>query len=171
MKNLKKIMTICLLFSSPTLYAESSKDCMNYWNQPVKKITVLDDVECDHIWEFGKNKIGDSRLKILESLDLEKENEQWQSIGECQQVLFNKKKYHIYNARYKEYGHNIWLIYDNKNAFAYFRKVNSKDQSVDLSCAQEGKDSDLKFILNTYLKTKTSVSMKKYRAKDWHKEQ
>ena len=170
MKNLKKIMIIYTLFGSQTLYAETSKDCINYWNQPIKKIKVLEEVECEHIWEFGKNKIDDSRLKILDGLDLKKENGQWQSIGECQQVLYNKKKYHIYNACYKEYGHNIWLIYDDKNAFAYFRKVNNKDQSVILSCSQVGMNNELKVILNSYLKINTSVSMKKYRANDWYKE-
>lgn len=170
MKNVKKIMFMFMCLSSSILYAESSKDCMNYWNQPIKKITVLEEVECDHIWDFGKNKMGDSRLKILDSLNLKKDNRQWQSIGECQQVLSNKKKYYIYNARYKEYGHNIWLIYDDKNAFAYFRKVNNKDQSVDLSCAQEGADKNLKFILNSYLKNNTSVSMQKYKPNDWYKE-
>lgn len=170
MKKLKKIMTILVCLSSSTLYAESSKECMNYWNQPIKKITVLEEVECDHIWDFGKNKNSLNRLKVVNSLNLKTTNTQWMSIGQCQKVSYNKKQFNIYNSEYKEYGHNIWLIYDDKNAFAYFRKVNSKDQSVEVSCAQEGADTNLKFILNSYLKNNTSVSMQKYKANDWYKE-
>lgn len=163
-------MTMFVCLSSPTLYAESSKECMNYWNQPIKKITVLEEVECDHIWDFGKSKKSLNRFKVVNNLNLKTTNTQWMSTGQCQKVSYNKKQFNIYNSEYKEYGHNIWLIYDDKNAFAYFRKVNSKDQSVEVSCAQEGADTNLKFILNTYLKNNTSVSMQKYKANDWYKE-
>lgn len=167
---MKNIITICVLTSSSILYAESSKECMQYWNQPIKKIKVLEEVECEHIWEFGKNKSSLSQLKVINNLKLKASDALWLSTGQCQKILYNKNKYNIYNAEYKEYGNNIWLIYDDKTAFAYFRKVNSRDQTVDLSCNQVGMDHEIKFILNSYLKNNTSVSMEKYRENDWYKE-
>ncbi len=167
---MKNIITICVLISSSILYAESSKECMQYWNQPIKKIKILEEFECEHIWEFGKNKSSLSQLKVINNLKLKTSDAQWLSTGQCQKISYNKKQYNIYNAEYKEYGHNIWLIYDDKTAFAYFRKVNSRDQSVDLSCNQVGIDHEIKYILNSYLKNNTSVSMEKYRENDWYKE-
>lgn len=170
MKKLKEIIAIVVFLNSSTLYAESSKDCMSYWNQPIKKIQVLEEVECEHIWNFGRDKSSLNRLQVINDLNLKTNKSQWLSTGQCQKISYNKKIYNIYNAEYKEYGHNVWLIYDEKNAFAYFRKINSKDQSVVLSCNQAGKDQELKFILNSYLKNNTSVSMEKYKANDWYKE-
>ncbi|WP_227602067.1 MULTISPECIES: hypothetical protein [Acinetobacter] len=170
MRKIIKILAIIMFLNSSALYAESSKECMSYWNLPIKKIEVLEEVECEDIWNFGKDKSSLNRLQVVNNLNLKTKNSQWLSTGQCQKISYDKKIYNIYNTEYKEYGHNIWLIYDEKNAFAYFRKINIKDQSVVLSCNEVGQNKELKFILNSYLKNNTSVSMEKYKANDWYKE-
>ncbi|MCU4387562.1 hypothetical protein KTH40_08075 [Acinetobacter haemolyticus] len=164
-----------VLFQSGSLYAESAKQCLKYWNEPVEQIQVLGEVECEHVWEFGQNRATQNRLKLLDQLNLKRKNSQWMSTGKCTQVLYDNKKYNIYYANYKEDKDEIWIAYNNENAFAYFRKIvapleEGTRPGVVLSCSNVGKNSATRYTLNSYLKNNTSVSMIFYKTNDWYKE-
>ncbi|NAR65290.1 hypothetical protein GPS57_16285 [Acinetobacter haemolyticus] len=164
-----------VLFQSVSLYAESAKQCLKYWNEPVEQIQVLGEVECEHVWEFGQNSATQNRLKLLDQLNLKRKNGQWMSTGNCKQVLYGNEKYNIYRAYYKEDRDEIWIAYDNKNAFSYFRKIvapleEGTSPGVVLSCASIGKNEKSRHVLNSYLKKNTSVSMEIYRINDWNHE-
>ncbi len=175
MKLLKIAVMTYLLLNSINLYAESAKECMKYWNEPVVGIKVLGEVECEHIWDFGISENSQNRLKVLDQLKLKNRTGQWMSTGICQEILYNGNKYKIYNANYKEDKHDIWMIYNSNNVFSYFRKVANSVNGfgglgVDLSCSGLGGDKNIKYILNSYLKDNTSINMRIYRENDWYKD-
>ncbi|ENW97879.1 hypothetical protein [Acinetobacter sp. NIPH 298] len=175
MKIAKVFIGSLVLLQSVSLYAESFKQCLKYWNEPVVEIKVLGEVECEHVWEFGQNSASQNRLKLLDQLNLKRKNNQWMSTGICSKVLYNHKEYYIYNANYKEDKDDVWIAYDNKNAFAYFRKIVAPSEEgarsgVILSCASIGVDDKSRYVLNSYLKNNTSVSMSFYKTNDWYKE-
>ncbi|HHP8824545.1 TPA: hypothetical protein ACSIXI_002456, partial [Acinetobacter baumannii] len=114
------------------------------------------------------------RLKLLNQLKLKPNNNQWMSTGECSKVSYNKNNYYIYRAYYKEDRDEIWIAYNDKSSFSYFRKVSSpkkegENSKVSLSCAKNGEYDEARSVLNTYLKNNTSVSMSYYKVGDWYK--
>jgi hypothetical protein len=176
MKTVNIMIGACILLNSINLHAESAKECMKYWKEksivPIKK---LGEVECEHIWDYGKSKTSQNRLKLLSQLNLKPKNNQWMSTGSCIKVLYNKNNYYIYRAYYKEDRDEIWIAYNDKNAFSYFRKVTAPQKEeessrVELSCARNGDYGEAKTVLNSYLKNNTEVSMSSYKVGDWYKE-
>lgn len=175
MKTVKIIIGSYILLNSMNLYAESAKECMKYWQEPTAPIKVLGEVECENIWDFGKTNATKNRLQLLDQLGLKSKNSQWMSTGNCSKVLYDKKTYYIYQAYYKQDKDDIWIAYNDKSAFAYFRKVisplsNGENAGVSLKCAKTGGYAEAKTVLNSYLKSKTSVSMSTYKSDDWYKE-
>jgi hypothetical protein len=175
MKVLKIVMGTYILLNSISLYAESTSECMKYWSEKsAASLKVLEEVECENIWEYGKSSATQDRLKLLNQLKLNPKNNQWMSIDECSKVSYNKKNYYIYRAYYKEDRDEIWIAYNDKSSFSYFRKVNSpqkegENSKVSLSCAKNGEYDEARSVLNNYLKNNTSVSMSYYKVGDWYK--
>ncbi|EKU57420.1 MULTISPECIES: hypothetical protein [Acinetobacter] len=176
MNTVKLMIGACILLNSINLHAESAKECMKYWDEkPVVSIKKMGEVECEHIWDYGKSNTSQNRLKLLSQLNLKSKNNQWMSTGNCAKVVYNKNNYYIYRAYYKEDKDEIWIAYNNKNAFSYFRKVatpqkENESSRVELSCAKSGDYEEAKTVLNSYLKNNTLVNMSFYKVGDWYKE-
>ena len=176
MKVLKIVIGTYILLNSISLYAESTNECMKYWSEKSSiSLNVLGEVECENIWEYGKSNATQDRLKLLNQLKLTPKNNQWMSTGECSKVSYNENVYYVYRAYYKEDRDEIWIAYNAKSSFSYFRKVSSPQNEgenfkVSLSCAKNGEYEGAKSALNNYLKNNTLVSMDYYKVGDWYKE-
>jgi hypothetical protein len=174
MKDFKKIMTIYVLLNSPTLYAESLKECMKYWNEPAVHINLLEDVQCTDIWEENFQKENKILVKKI-GLDLKDKN--WMSTGTCNHVNYKNKDYYIYWVYLKNNRTDLIIIYDNKNSFAYSREINRKEIengfgledeiNVNLSCGKVGDDKKIISVLNGYIYQETSINnISKYKIYD-----
>lgn len=169
----KVLLNIIFLTISVSVFAESGKECSRGWNYPISDVKLLGEKSCLNIWELSKDASDKNRLNLLKIMNLKARNNQWMSTGTCIEVKYKNKNYLIYNAYLKEEKSDIWMIYNNSEAYAYFRDVKSPMDDgfrVDLKCAQIGKNEQIKYILNNYLKKQTSVNLDFYKLNDWYKE-
>lgn len=176
MKIAKVLIGSLVLLQSVSLYAESSKQCLKYWNEPVVEISIISDVTCPDVWEeeFSKN----NRI-VIEKLGLDRTDDNWISTGLCKKVKHKGNIYFAYRAFLKNDKTNLIMLYDNKKTFAYLRRLDlSKfkngytDQDivdVNLTCNKLGEDLNISSILNSYILKDTSIkNISKYQISDWY---
>ncbi len=169
----KILLNIIFLTISVNVFAESGKECTKNWSYPNFNVKLLGEKSCLNIWELGGDVSSKNRLNLLKIMGLKSKNSQWMSTGTCVEVKYNNQNYLIYNAYLKEDKSDLWMIYNNSEAYAYFREVKnpiSDGFSVNLKCAEIGKNEQIKYILNNYLKKQTSINLDFYRLNDWYSE-
>lgn len=170
---LRLLLNIMFLTVSINVFAGNSEGCSGGWSYPISNVKLLGDKSCLNIWELGRDAGSKNRLSLLRGMNLKENNNQWMSTGTCAEVRYNNQNYMIYNAYLKEEKSDIWMIYNNSEAYAYFREVKSPMNdgfNVNLKCAKIGKNEKIKYILNNYLKKQTSVNLNFYKLNDWYKE-
>lgn len=167
-----------VLFQSVSLYAESSKQCLKYWNEPAVKFELLQDVQCPHVWEENFNLYG---KKVVRTIGFNLKNNNWMSTGICHHIQHNHKNYYVYRAYVKHNKTDIIMVFNDNASFLYSREIDrakigdsgytDKDiLDVNLSCAQAGSDSDLISVLNSYIIKETNIkNISKYQIADWFK--
>jgi hypothetical protein len=47
----------------------------------------MGEVECEHIWDYGKSNTSKNRLQLLSQLSLKPKNNQWMSTGNCKSYI------------------------------------------------------------------------------------
>lgn len=166
----------CILLNSINLHAESAKECMKYWSEPAVQVTVLQDVQCPDIWE---DKFSDNNRLVIKKLGLNRQDNNWMSTGACKKVKYNSDIYFVYKAFLKNNKTNLIILYNNKDSFAYLRKLDlSKFKNgyteqdivdVNLTCTKVGKGTSMVSILNSYILKDTNIKdISKYSISDWY---
>ncbi|WHR56981.1 hypothetical protein [Acinetobacter haemolyticus] len=154
-----------VLFQSVSLYAESAKQCLKYWNEPVVQFELLEDTQCPHVWEDNFNPHG---KKVVEKIGFNLKNNNWMSAGICNHIKYKKNNYYIYWADMKHNKTDIIMIFNDNAAFLYSREIDRtkikesgytrKDiLDVNLSCAQSGSDLNMVSVINSYILKETNI--------------
>lgn len=174
MKVLKIVIGTYILLNSINLYAESTNECMKYWEKPAAKVSVLQDIQCSNIWEDNFSK---ENKKLVKEIGFNLKDKNWVSTGSCSHVKYNDKDYYIYWADMKHNKTDLIMIYNTSNSFAYSRALDAKkikegfkkedSIDVDLSCGKVGEDINIVSVLNGYLLKETSINnISKYKVYD-----
>ncbi|MCH7335671.1 hypothetical protein [Acinetobacter sp. NIPH 2699] len=178
MKIVQVFIGSLLLSQSVSLYAESSKQCLKYWNEPVVQFELLKDTQCPHVWEDNFNPHG---KKVVENIGFNLKNNNWMSAGICSHIKYKNNNYYIYWADMKHNKTDLIMVFNDNAAFLYSREIDRTKISdsgytdkdvldVNLSCAKAGSDSDLISVLNSYILKETNIkNIYKYQIADWFK--